>query len=260
MGTAAAAAPAIVSAIAAVIASGSAAEIASGFVAAGVGGAGAASRVRAVSPGCGVKMSTSTREASWPRRAARHRRVPHRRAWCRWRCRFRARVAASASMPSAAQRGRAGERAPAPPRWHKRACRRARKPRWRHRGRRTGGARARRASAPVPPARSRRQGPRLLPSPTTMREQAQVSARPKSEPKPRSRSSRSWAAAGSVAARRMIWAAEASPTSKRRRVQALTVAAPNIAAPTAFAHRICDPSALQSQAGHALVASAARRG
>jgi hypothetical protein len=37
------------------------------------------------------------------------------------------------------------------------------------------------------------------------------------------------------------------------------VAAPKIAAPTAFAHSIRDPSALHSQAGHALVASTARR-
>jgi hypothetical protein len=42
--------------------------------------------------------------------------------------------------------------------------------------------------------------------------------------------------------------------------QALAVAAPKIAAPTAFAHNIREPSALHSQAGHSRVASGANRG
>ena len=74
----------------------------------------------------------------------------------------------------------------------------------------TGGARVRRASACGPAGSVAAISTAALPSPRTMREQAQVSARPKTAPKPRSRSSRSCAADGSVAARRMICAAEVS--------------------------------------------------
>jgi hypothetical protein len=42
--------------------------------------------------------------------------------------------------------------------------------------------------------------------------------------------------------------------SKRRVAHSLTFAAPKVAAPTAFAHGIRDPSVLHSQTGDALVA------
>ncbi len=54
----------------------------------------------------------------------------------------------------------------------------------------------------------------------------------------------------------MIWAADASADVEAALFAgAGTVAAPKIAAPAALVHRIRDPSALHSQAGHALVAS-----
>ena len=109
------------------------------------------------------------------------------------------------------QHGRAGKPRLRRRDWHKRACRPARKPRTVPRNRRTGGARARRASAAGPAGSAAATSTATLPSARTMREQAQVSARPKPAPKPRSRSSRSWAAAGKLAARRMICAAEVSP-------------------------------------------------
>jgi hypothetical protein len=63
-----------------------------------------------------------------------------------------------------------------------------------------------------------------------------------------------------VAARRTICAAAGLLMSKRRCTQSRVSAAPNSAAPAAFAHRIREASALHSQAGHGLVANAASRG
>src|SRR3984957_14801221 len=48
--------------------------------------------------------------------------------------------------------------------------------------------------------------------------------------------------------------------STRRSTHSRVSAAPNTAAPAAFAHRIREASALHSQAGHGLVAGAASRG
>ncbi len=87
-----------------------------------------------------------------------------------------------------------------------------------------------------------------------MREQTQVSARPKLAPKPRRRSSRGCPLDGKVGASRLIAAAAGCLASKRRVAHSLTFAAPKVAAPTAFAHRIRDPSVLHSQTGDALVA------
>ncbi len=54
--------------------------------------------------------------------------------------------------------------------------------------------------------------------------------------------------------------ADASRVANRSFPAALVLAAPKIAAPTAFVHSIRDASALHNHAGHALVASAASRG
>ena len=80
------------------------------------------------------------------------------------------------------------------------------------------------------------------------------------QPESRKRSRRGGPADGSVAARRIICAAAGLLLSKRRCTHSRVSAAPNSAAPAAFAHRIREASALHSQAGHGLVAVAASRG
>ena len=92
------------------------------------------------------------------------------------------------------------------------------------------------------------------PSAKRNREQAHVSAPPKLAPNPRKRSRRACPVDDRVLARRMISLAAGCFVSNWRAVHALVLPAPKIAAPTAFVHKIRDPSALHSQAGVALVA------
>ena len=73
-------------------------------------------------------------------------------------------------------------------------------------------------------------------------------------PNPRRRSSRGWPDVGRVAARRTISAAVASLAPNRRSWHSPASAAPKIAAPTAFAQMMRDPSVLQSHAGAGPVA------
>src|SRR5262249_31204035 len=84
------------------------------------------------------------------------------------------------------------------------------------------------------------------PRSAAIRDQLQVSARPRVPPKPRKRSRRSCPPDGNVAAKRSTWAAESSLTEKRRLAHALELVGPNVAAPTALAQRTREPSALHS--------------
>ena len=95
------------------------------------------------------------------------------------------------------------------------------------------------------------------PSASARREQTHVSARPKLAPNPRSRSRRATPACGRVSASREISAAAGWPGSNRRSTEPPAIALPKIAAPTALAQRIREPSARHSHAGSVSVARSA---
>ena len=119
------------------------------------------------------------------------------------------------------QRGRAGRAAPAPPRWRRRACRPARKPAIGS----SPSANRRRTRSPSVSCRSRRLG-RGDQAPRPCRRQERCASRRRSGRGRNPRQNRAAARgapaplAGSVAARRMICAAEYRATSNRRCVQA----------------------------------------
>ncbi len=164
----------------------------------------AALSLATVSLGCGGSATTSTRESSLPRLVA----VTSKSA-CRKRAAPLARpdssaLAASASRPSAdnvvappshVQRRRIGMKERAVGREMPRVLRRHRE---------TGGGRARASGSDGPAGSVAATRTAAVLSGSTMREQAQISGRPKRAPKPRNRSSRSCPADGSVAASRTI--------------------------------------------------------
>ena len=142
----------------------------------------------------------------------------------------------------------------APRRWRREACRRARTPRAFVRRRRTGGVTRSRSGSGGPAgsvAATRTAvtiGQRKARADTGERA---AEARPKTaqafEPRLPSRRQRC-CEPGNLDGGWMF------RVEQRRFAHSLVFAAPKIAAPTAFAHRIRDPSALHSQAGAALVA------